>query len=211
MSRKVRTLEELKRVLIEEERIDPREFYFDEEPGCRQNLRRCIIRENGKWKVFYTERGEEHDVQFFDTEEEAVQYFYDWAMDDKEYIGEATDEEIEKWKRFQEWWEVAKNRKVRTVGELKRVLIEEERLHPKDFHFQGEPDYGKIESWHIVFEDGKWRVYFYGQDGLKYHYREYDREEDACQYLYRWAIEFAELADKISDEEFAEWKKREGR
>lgn len=48
MKRQVRTVVELKKVLVEEERIHPSYFYFNEGPSWKQNEGRCIVCEDSK-------------------------------------------------------------------------------------------------------------------------------------------------------------------
>ena len=42
----------------------------------------CLIEANGKWEVYYSERGNKNGLKIFENEEEACQYFYDWAIKD---------------------------------------------------------------------------------------------------------------------------------
>jgi len=37
----------------------------------------CLAKENGKWEIYYSERGNKSGLKIFDKEEEACQYFYD--------------------------------------------------------------------------------------------------------------------------------------
>lgn len=55
--------------------------------------RLCICQEDGKWIVYFSERGSRFDLKYFDTESEACEYFYN---DLKEYGTINIDEERNK-------------------------------------------------------------------------------------------------------------------
>lgn len=40
----------------------------------------CLGEGNGKWEIYYSERGSKSGLKIFDKEEEACQYFYDWLI-----------------------------------------------------------------------------------------------------------------------------------
>lgn len=45
--------------------------------GGLPNERCCIDQINGRWAVYYSERGSKSDLKFFDTEEEACLHLYE--------------------------------------------------------------------------------------------------------------------------------------
>ena len=44
--------------------------------GGLPNERLCLGEVNGKWEVYYSERGHKSDLNIFDKETEACEYFY---------------------------------------------------------------------------------------------------------------------------------------
>ena len=40
----------------------------------------CLAEVNGKWEVYYSERGNKNGLKIFEDEKEACQYFYDWMI-----------------------------------------------------------------------------------------------------------------------------------
>ncbi len=66
-------LKELRSILVE--RDVPKDLYNFEEAG-RKDERFCMKFIDGKWNVFYTERGCKTTNLFFDTEDEACLYLY---------------------------------------------------------------------------------------------------------------------------------------
>jgi len=40
----------------------------------------CIGQNNGKWEVYYSERGNKSSLKIFDTEEEACVCLYNWLV-----------------------------------------------------------------------------------------------------------------------------------
>lgn len=64
--------QELKKWLEEE---NVREENYSLEGGLRNDTI-CLDEFNGRWKVYYTERGVEYDVRYFHNESDACDYFY---------------------------------------------------------------------------------------------------------------------------------------
>jgi hypothetical protein len=51
--------------------------------GGLPSEKHCIEEVNGKWRVYYSERGNRTGLKSFDTEQEACDYFFDWVA----YLG----------------------------------------------------------------------------------------------------------------------------
>lgn len=68
-------LKELKQKL-KEEKISPYRYSFDEKSGYIMGDTTVLVQKDGKWQVYYTERGSIFNLHVFNTEEEACEYFY---------------------------------------------------------------------------------------------------------------------------------------
>lgn len=64
---------ELKKKLIDEN-VGQYFYSFDEE---YPNEAFCLIKQNEKWQVYYSEKGNKTGLKEFISEEEACDYFYD--------------------------------------------------------------------------------------------------------------------------------------
>jgi len=64
---------ELQSVLIKKN-IDTADYSLN---GGLPNEAFCLNKVDGKWEVYYSERGNKTGLKIFDTEDGACQYFYD--------------------------------------------------------------------------------------------------------------------------------------
>lgn len=58
--------------LLRMKRIDYLEVKLSTESYCIRNM-------DGKWKVYFLERGKAFNERIFDTEQEACEFFYNWV------------------------------------------------------------------------------------------------------------------------------------
>ncbi|MDE7295395.1 MAG: hypothetical protein K2N72_13310 [Oscillospiraceae bacterium] len=49
------------------------EWYYNVDESGETDDRICMVQENNKWKVYYTERGKQYDVIFLNSESEACE------------------------------------------------------------------------------------------------------------------------------------------
>lgn len=67
---------ELKQRLIDEN-VPAQEYSLE---GGLPNEACCLAQNEGKWEVYYSERGTKTSLKVFDKEEEACDYFYNWLI-----------------------------------------------------------------------------------------------------------------------------------
>ncbi|MDD6481802.1 MAG: hypothetical protein PUF65_06005 [Lachnospiraceae bacterium] len=68
------TVFELRREL---ERRGIKAFEYNLDGKGRTDERICLAEKDGKWEVYYAERGVKTTDEYFDTQEEACQFIYD--------------------------------------------------------------------------------------------------------------------------------------
>lgn len=69
-------VKELKQILIAK-KINPLSYNFI---GKWENEDFCLVYRDGMWEVYYSERGNRNCLKRFSKEEEACQYFFEWAF-----------------------------------------------------------------------------------------------------------------------------------
>ena len=57
------------------------DFLYNIDGKGRDDERFCLVYDNGKWNVYYSERGCKTTNKFFDTEDEALQYMLNELSD----------------------------------------------------------------------------------------------------------------------------------
>jgi hypothetical protein len=75
--------EELKKRLIDE-KIPRAEYSLD---GGLPNEACCLGLNDGKWEIYYSERGRKTGLKVFASEEAACDYFYTWLTDSLKNMG----------------------------------------------------------------------------------------------------------------------------
>jgi len=71
------TKSELEQRIIDE---DIPKMYYSLKGGMPGDLY-CLGLNNGKWEVYYSERANKNELQIFDNESEACDYFYYWLIE----------------------------------------------------------------------------------------------------------------------------------
>jgi hypothetical protein len=70
------------KTILERERVNPR-FYSISGLTKPPIDEQCVLQEEeGKWLVYYYERGERNSLRVFESEDEACRYFVDWVVSD---------------------------------------------------------------------------------------------------------------------------------
>lgn len=65
---------------VQLERHGIKNFEYNFDGKGRTDERVCLEEHDGKWEVYYEERGVKTTDHFFETQEEACRFIYDWMI-----------------------------------------------------------------------------------------------------------------------------------